>query len=443
MRFTLVFLLALSLSCASVAQSDAEPDHDLAPHAHPVIGAESDYDALLAAVGDASLILLGESTHGTREFYLERARITRRLIEEKGLAALALEADWSDAARVDRYVRGEGSDRSADEALSDFERFPRWMWRNREFADLVEWLRAHNTSLPPEAPRVGVYGIDLFGLGGSIDLVVTQLRQVDQAAADQAQERYRCFTESDRDNPLSYGRAAAQRAGRSCADAANAQLEAVRALRSQPLGARELELLFAAEQNARVVRSAEEYFREEARGRVSTWNLRDRHMAATLATLQENLARRGGGDRIAVWAHNSHIGDSRATQRAEIGEWNLGQLVRHHWDRTRSFSVGLMTDTGHVIATTNWNERPEVKALRPSIPGSHAAILHEVGLPAFYLILSDINAPVVHEPKLQRFIGVIYRPETERQSHYLRARLAEQFDAVIHLDVTRSLEPLD
>jgi erythromycin esterase-like protein len=442
-RVALALLLGLSLSCTSAAHRDAATATELAHHAHPIAGAESDYDALLEAIGDASLVLLGEATHGTREFYLERARITRRLIVEKAFTALALEADWSDAARIDRFVRGEGSDRSAEEALSGFQRFPRWMWRNREFAELVDWIRAHNASLPPGAPPVGVYGIDLFGLGPSADLVVSQLRELDRAAADEAEKRYRCFTASDREDPLRYGRAAARSAQRSCADAASAQLEAVRALRVEPLGARELDLLFAAEQNARVVQSAEEYFREEARGRVSTWNLRDRHMAATLATLQEDLVRRGGGDRIAVWAHNSHIGDARATQRAEIGEWNLGQLVRQHWDRARSFSVGLMTDTGEVIAATNWNDPPQAKTLRPSIRGSHAEILHQVGLPAFYLILSDINAPVVLEPKLQRFIGVIYRPESERQSHYVSAMLGEQFDAVVHLDVTTGLEPLD
>jgi erythromycin esterase-like protein len=442
-RGALVLLLGFSLSCTSIGQGDADTAVQLAPHAHPVVGEKSDYDALLDAIGDASLVLLGESTHGTREFYLERARITRRLIEEKGFTAIALEADWSDAARVDRYVRGEGSDRSAEEALGGFKRFPRWMWRNREFADLVDWIRAHNTSLPSAPPRVGIYGIDLFGLGGSIDLVVSQLRQIDESAADDAEKRYRCFTPADREDPLSYGRAAAQRASRSCAEAASEQLEAVRVLRGQTLDEQKLDLLFAAEQNARVVRSSEEYFREQARGQVSAWNLRDRHMTATLAALQEELIRQGGSDRIVIWAHNSHIGDARATQRNEIGEWNLGQLVRQHWDRRRSFSVGLMTDTGEAIAATEWNGRAQVKALRPSIHGSHGAILHDIGLPAFYLILSRIEASVVNEPRLQRFIGVIYRPDDERRSHYVRARLREQFDAVIHLDRTTSLQPLD
>ena len=440
-RAALALFLGLSLSCASIAQRDAETAAQLVPHAHPVTGSNGDYDALLDAIGDASLVLLGESTHGTREFYLERARITRRLIEEKGFTALALEADWSDAARIDRYVRGEGSDRSAVDSLAGFQRFPRWIWRNREVADLVEWIHAHNASLPPEATRVGVYGIDLFGLGGSIEQVVSQLRRVDEAAADEAENRYRCFTPSERDDPLAYGRAAAQRTRRSCAEAANAQLDAVRALRSKAIDAVELDLLFDAEQNARVVRSAEEYFREEARGVVSTWNLRDRHMAATLAALQKELARQGGGDRIAVWAHNSHTGDARATQRAGIGEWSLGQLVREHWDRTRSFSVGLMTDTGKVIAAAHWNGRPDVKALRPSIGGSHGALLNAVGLPAFYLILDE--APAANEPRPQRFIGAIYRPEDERRSHYVRTRLSEQFDAVIHLDTTTGVEPLD
>lgn len=406
-RFLLAALLALSLSCSS---APADTPETLRAHARPT----TDYAPLLAAIGDAHLVLLGEATHGTHEFYVERARLTRMLIEQKRFTGVALEANWDDAVRIDRYVRGVSSDRNAPEALGEFNEFPRWMWRNQEFVELVEWLRAYNAALPPGAPRVGVYGLDLYGLEDSRDAVQRHLMAVDARFAAEVKR-------------LSVGK----------------RVDAIVARRTAEKDPRILDELFAAEQNARVVRNAEEYHREEMRGVVSTWNLRDRHMVETLAALQKYLMQKNGRDHIVVWAHNSHVGDARATGRAKLGEWNLGQLTREHWAPGRSFTVGFTTHEGTVLAASTWGGDPRVQQLRPSRAGSHGAILHALGLPSFYLILDEVEDQAVQTPRDQRAVGVLYLPAQERTAHYFTATLAEQFDAVIHLDVTRAVTPLD
>jgi erythromycin esterase-like protein len=402
-----VLPLLLLLACSS-APSDHPPE--LAPHAHRL----DSYDALFGAIGNAALVLLGEATHGTHEFYVERTRITQRLITEKKFTGLALEADWEDAARVDRYVRGQSNDRTAVEALGGFEDFPRWMWRNREFAELVEWIRTYNASLPAGAIQVGVYGLDLYGIDESRAAIFTHLRAADPAFAEQVAKL-----------------------------SSKQLLEAIKTRRQQTKDKRMLDELFSAEQNARVVRNAEEFQREEERGMVSTWNLRDRHMVETMSELQRYLMQRNGHDHIVVWAHNSHVGDARATGRARYGEWNMGQLTREHWNRGVSFTVGFTTHTGTVMAATRWGGEPQVQQLRPSLPGSHGAIFHEMNIPSFYLVLSEVEARFVRTPREQRAVGVIYLPLTERQSHYFTATLRDQFDAVIHIDETRAVEPLD
>jgi erythromycin esterase-like protein len=404
----LVLPLLLALACS--ASQPSEPV-DLRPH--PLTGAATDYDPLLQAIGNAHLVLLGEATHGTHEFYVERMRITQRLVAEKRFTAVALEARWTDAARVDRYVKGQSTDRSAAEALGEFEEFPRWTWRNEEFAALVEWLRQYNAALPADAIEVGVYGLDLYGLEESRQAVQRHLQAVDRAFAAEVQKL----------RPVR-------------------QVERIRARAAQTTDKRTLDELFSAEQNARVVQNGEEYSRELGRGRVSTWNLRGGHMVVTMDALQRYLLRRNGHDHIVVWAHNSHVGDARAATRARSGEWSMGQLVREHWPRGASFTVGFMTNTGTVIAADEWGGEPRVHQLRPSVRGSHGAIFHEVGLPRFLLLLREINARVVRTPRQQRAVGVTYLPQHELQSHYFTATLREQFDAVIHIDQTKALTPL-
>jgi erythromycin esterase-like protein len=409
-------------------------------YARPLTGADDDHDALVERIGSARFVLLGEASHGTHEFYRERARITRRLVEEHGFDAVAVEADWPDAARANRYVRLRGEDRDAGDALADFRRFPTWMWRNTVTAEFLEWLRRYNVRLPEAAAGVGFYGLDLYSLHSSFESVISYLRCVDPAAADRARERFSCF---DHRASADYGLQAAFGAGGSCEDDAVAQL--VELCREAARYASEDEdAFFDAERNARLVVDAEEYYRTMFRGQVSSWNLRDRHMAETLDALVDHLGRRRGrAAKVVVWAHNSHLGDARATDRAEVGEWNLGQLVREGHPG-EVVNVGFTTFAGTVTAAHEWGGKADRQQLQPGLPGSYERLLHDSGGGTFLLLLGEGELPhVLGTDRLERAIGVIYRPATERTSHYFDARLAEQFDAVVHVDESTALEPLD
>ncbi|HEV7893290.1 MAG TPA: erythromycin esterase family protein [Pyrinomonadaceae bacterium] len=414
--------------------------------ATPLEGAHADYDPLMRLVGDAHFCLLGEATHGTHEFYRERAEVTKRLITEKKFTAVAVEADWPDAFRVNRYVRGLSDDSDADEALGGFKRFPTWMWRNTVVQEFVEWLRAHNDSLPQGAPKVGFYGLDLYSLYTSIEAVLGYLEKVDPEAARRARSRYSCF-EHYGENTQAYGYAAAFGAGDSCESEVVNQLLELRRKASEYAnrdGHVASDEFFFAEQNARLVKNAEEYYRSMFRGRVESWNLRDTHMAETLDHLVAHLIGQGQEARVAVWEHNSHLGDARATYMADYGELNVGQLVRERYGR-ESVLVGFTTYTGTVTAASDWDEPSERKRVRPALAGSYEALFHETGAGNFLLSLRDEEklSKALRGPRLERAIGVIYVPQTERQSHYFDARLSEQFDAVLHIDETRALEPLE
>jgi erythromycin esterase-like protein len=412
---------------------------------HPLTGKADDYDALLRLIGDAQVVLLGEASHGTHEFYRERARLTRRLIEEEGFTAVAVEADWPDAYRVNRWVRGRGQDKNAVDALGDFSRFPRWMWRNRDVLEFISWLRGYNLSRH-EPARAGFYGLDLYSLFASIQEVIQVLDKVDPAAAARARYRYSCFDAFGEDSQA-YGYAAEFGIDRSCEDQAVQQLLEVQR-RTAELAAGNARLpeeeLFYTEQNARLVKNAEEYYRSMFRGRVDSWNLRDRHMAETLDALVAHLSRKGTRARVVVWEHNSHIGDARATAMGEMGEWNVGQLVRERFGN-EAILIGFTTYSGTVTAASDWDAPAERKRVRPALNGSFEALFHRLNIPAFLLPLKDDPRlqQALNEPRLERAIGVIYRPQSERVSHYFEARLPEQFDAVIHLDQTRAVEPLD
>jgi erythromycin esterase-like protein len=406
-----------------------------------LLGVGGDYDRLLDAIGDARLVLIGEASHGTHEFYAERARITRRLIEEKGFNAVAAEADWPDAYRVTRWLEGRGEDRSPEAALSGFRRFPAWMWRNVVVRDFIAWLRGHNA----RAGRpVGFYGLDLYSLFASMQAVLAYLAKVDPEAARRARSRYACF-DHFREDSQAYGYAASFGMKRDCEDEVLRQLVDMRRRAAEHAtrdGGAEGDELFAAEQNARLVKNAEQYYRTMFAGRVSSWNLRDTHMAETLGALTHHLARRGES-RIVVWAHNSHLGDARATEMGASGELNLGQLVRERHPG-ECFLVGFSTFSGTVTAADDWDAPARVKQVRPGLPGSYEALFHSTGSPRFMLMLRGAGLPPeVHGPRLQRAIGVIYRPETERLSHYFDARLVEQFDAMIHIDETQALRALE
>ena len=410
---------------------------------HPLTGAADDFDALIARIGDARFVLIGEASHGTHEFYHNRGEITKRLIMEKGFDAVAVEADWPDAYRVNRYVRGIGDDLDSVEALSDFKRFPQWMWRNADVLDFVGWLRAYNDTVGRGTPRTGFYGLDLYSLHASIAAVLRYLDSVDPSGARRARDRYACFDEFG-DDPQRYGHAASSGWAKSCESQVVAQLVELR--RSAAVYAhsgrdREPDALFHAEQNARLVANAEEYYRAMFGSRASSWNLRDRHMAETLDALDVHLSSREHPAKIVVWAHNSHLGDARATEMSRGGELNLGQLVRERHDGD-AYLIGFSTYGGTVTAASDWDAPAERKIVRPALRGSYESLFHEMGGPNFMLDLRAEGDALRH-PKLQRAIGVIYRPETERQSHYFHASLARQFDALLHYDMTRAVEPLE
>jgi erythromycin esterase-like protein len=415
-------------------------------HAHE-LAAELDYEHLMTLIGDARFVLLGEASHGTHEFYYERAEITQRLIREKGFTAVAAEADWPDAYRVNRYVRGISADGFAIEALEDFKRFPQWMWRNTAVAEFVEWLRAHNDSLGSSGARAGFYGLDLYSLHASMDAVLRFLETVDSQAAKIARERYSCFDHFGEDTQV-YGFLAGSGATKSCEEEVINQLLELQE-RSMEYVRRDPRIsedeAFFAEQNARVVKNAEEYYRTMFLNGESSWNLRDRHMAETLEELVRHLERQHVEPKVVVWAHNSHLGDARATEMGERrGELNIGQLVRQRHGRD-AVLVGFTTHHGTVTAAHDWGGPAQRKNVRPAMQGSYELLFHETQMDRFLLDLRAKNDATVglREPKLERAIGVIYRPATERLSHYFHARLPEQFDVVLHFDETRAVEPFE
>jgi erythromycin esterase-like protein/predicted phosphoribosyltransferase len=409
-------------------------------------------DVLFDLVGDARLVLIGEASHGTHEFYAARAAITRRLIEGKGFCAVAVEADWPDAYRVHRYVQGHGDDGIAEEALRGFTRFPTWMWRNAAVLEFVGWLRAHNDSLGDalgdDRAKVGFYGLDLYSLYRSIHDVIAYLERVDPVAAARARERYACFDHRHAEDGQAWGFAAAFGAGETCEREVVDQLadlhrHALEYARRDGLPAEDE--LFSVEQNAQTVKNAAAYYRCMYEGRTSSWNLRDRHMADTLDAVARHLTRRRGEPaKLVVWAHNSHLGDARSTEFAARGELNVGQLLRErHGANCRS--IGFTTYTGTVTAADEWGGDDLRKRVRPALPGSSEALFHDVGLPEFLIPFGTAPraAEVLRAVRLERAIGVIYRPDTERHSHYFQARIADQFDAVIHIDQTGAVEPLE
>ncbi|MGZ4513670.1 MAG: erythromycin esterase family protein [Mycobacterium sp.] len=403
-------------------------------------------------VANARIVLIGESSHGTHDFYQARANITKWLIEDKRFCGVAAEADWPDAYRVNRFVRNIGDDATAEEALRGFQRFPTWMWRNTVVRDFADWLREHNQRRSADGGRqAGLYGLDLYSLHRSMHEVISYLDTVDPAAAARARHRYSCFDHASADDDgQAYGFAAAFGAGQSCEQQAVDQLLEIQ--RNSLDYARRDGLLaedeaFYAERNAATVRNAEVYYRTMFTGRVSSWNLRDQHMAETLGALLEHLGHPDDPEhaRIVVWAHNSHVGDARATEVYADGQITLGQLARDLYGNAVRL-IGFSTYTGTVTAASEWGGIAERKAVRPALPTSVEELFHETGKDAFVVPMRDegrVSAEPLDDVRLGRAVGVIYLPATERQSHYFHVRPAEQFDAMIHIDNTRALEPLE
>lgn len=392
--------------------------------------------ALLDRIGDARVVLIGEATHGTSEFYRMRAGITRELIEHKGFTIVGIEGDWPDTQMIDSYVRDRPALQLREPAFS---RFPTWMWRNHEVRHFVEWLAGHNRGAGRQR-QVSVHGLDLYSLNNSIGAVLDYLDRVDPDAARSARIRYGCFSPWEMD-PATYGRAAVAGRLKSCEDEAVAALTELLEERLEYLAA-DGEAFFDAERNAMVVREAERYYRTMYYGSRDSWNLRDRHM---FETLEAALAHRGEGARAVVWAHNSHIGNAAATEMGSRGELNIGQLARQKFGGQAQL-IGFGTHHGAVAAASNWDEPMQVMSVRPSHEDSYERLCHEAQVPAFLLHLREPREPDVRQellaPHLERAIGVIYRPQTEMLSHYFQAALHAQFDEYIWFDRTSAVRPL-
>jgi erythromycin esterase-like protein len=406
----------------------------------PITGAPTDYDPLVDRVGDARCVLIGEASHGTQEFYVERARITRDLIEDAGFNAVAVEADWPAAYRLNCFVRRAGKDRTAAEALGDFQRFPRWMWRNQVVEAFAVWLRAHNEHAPNP---VGFYGLDLYSLYESVGLVLRYLERVDPEAAKRARERYSCFDHRHGEDGQGYGAAVISDREESCAQGVADQLLELQRKQAE-YSSKDTRLPedahFFALQNARLVADAERYYRTMFRGGPDSWNLRDTHMADTLDALFDHLEKPPVPAKVVVWAHNSHVGDARHTEMGRHGQLTLGQLARERYDRD-AYLVGLTTYEGTVTAASDWGAPGVVKRVVPGREDAYEGRLHDAGLKRDLLLLE--TGMEVDPRRLERAIGVIYRPQTERDSHYFEAELGRQFDAVVHIDRTQALWPLD
>jgi len=395
----------------------------------------ADLGSLTAHIGDARVVLIGEASHGTSEFYRMRAEITKELIERHGFTMVAIEGDWPDAAQIDRWARGA----NPNGRPPPFTRFPTWMWRNRETASFLAWLREWNAGRPPEA-RAGFHGLDLYSMHTSIEAVLGYLDKVDPDAARVARERYGCLTPWHGD-PATYGRAVVTGRYRLCEDEVVAMLRDLLARRLDYVG-QDGERYLDAVQNARLVADAERYYRIMYRGGHDSWNHRDRHMFDTLRLL---LAWNGEASRAVVWAHNSHVGNDAATEMGVQGQETIGGLTRR-WLEDGAFLIGFGTDRGTVAAASDWGGPLEIKMLRPSRSGSYESICHESGVPGFILQLRDPARDEVRdeleESRLERAVGVIYRPETELQSHYFEASLPHQFDAYVWFDETKAVEPV-
>lgn len=396
------------------------------------------------------VVLLGDGSHGTSEFYQARAEITKRLIEHHGFDTVALEADWPDAEELDRYVRqrpgpkghlGKGKD-------EPFQRFPTWMWRNKEMQDFVHWMRDHNAGQPPQK-RAGIYGLDLYSMGTSIDAVIKYLDRVDPSMAKVARQRYGCLQPWVED-PSAYGFANYTRVGmKSCEEQVIKMLRDLLQKRLEYAArSHDGDEFHSTEQNAYLVADAEHYYRAMYSSRADSWSLRDSHM---FETLQRLIKHKPASSKAVVWAHNSHIGDARYTSMGRHrNELNIGQLCRENLGRENVALVGCGTHTGTVTAAHEWDDDAEIMNVRPSRSDSWEYLANQTGIPSFYLELRQgLADPGVRQetqkasPRLERFIGVIYRPDTERMSHYSAADLADQLDGYIWFDESKGVQPLE
>jgi len=408
----------------------------LRTHAQPLANDDNDYALLLASIGDARVVMLGEATHGSAEFYRQRARLSQRLIADKGFTAIVIEAGWAPTLPANAFVHGQPGHADVATALRAFRSFPGWVWRNREVAAWLDTLRASNNRMET-TPAVSIYGMDLYGLPQAVASVVGYLAPRNTREAARARRDYRCFAPyiDGALDPQLYGRDLARGSMPSCAKRVETRLAQLQRMADQEADTAS----FAALMSARSIVGAEAYYRTlYTVGALESWNLRERFLAESLRIL---LTRH---EKIIVWAHNTHQGDARATDQGVVGELSIGQLMREQLGDDAVYLVGMTTYSGSVRAATGWGTRDRVRRLRPAIAGSWSQLLHTVGLPAFVLVLRDgLGAqPELTERRLDRGVGVTYLPEAEVENHYVYSSLARRFDAVIHIDTTSALAPL-
>lgn len=402
---------------------------------------------ILDQIGDARLVLMGEASHGTEEFYQARIALSKLLVEQKGFHAIAIEGDWPSAYQINRYIQGRMEKDKAREALAAFKRFPAWMWCNKPVLHFIHWLRKHNDNLPKSAVKVGFYGLDLYSLHDSMQDIINYLKEHQPDAAAKAIARYNCFDHVAID-PQMYGYLVNQLVKNACIKEVTEQfLEMQHQAFAQLNNKSKLnsESLYYATQNARLVKNAEEYYRAMFEPRAVSWNIRDQHMVQTLTNLMTHIETTlKSPAKIIVWAHNSHVGDARATEMSDRGEINVGQLVREQYD-TVSYLLGFSTYSGTVRAASDWDCDSEIKKVNTALEGSYEALFHDAVKKKFFLDLRHEShlMRLLKEPELQRAIGVIYLPESERMSHYYFSRLPYQFDGIIHIDDTHAVVPLE
>ena len=394
-----------------------------------------DLDRLVETVGDRKFVLLGEASHGTSEFYRWRSRLTARLVGERGFSFVAVEGDWTDCYEINRYVKGLPESRGTiREVLEAFDRWPTWLWANWEVLEFADWLEVHNQGLP-EADRVGFYGLDVYGLFESMEAVVDYLGEVDPEAAAVAKAAYRCF-EPYGEDAREYAQAL-RMVPESCEDEV---VETLSRLRERaPAYDYGREDYFNAEQNAFVARNAEQYYRELVSGQTDSWNVRDRHMAETLARLDDHY---GGDAKGIVWAHNTHVGDARATDMEARGRLNVGQLVRERTGRDGTALVGMGSYRGSVVAADAWGARMEGMPVPPAQEGSHEHAFHRAGEQDWLLLTDDLEGGTpLARPRGHRAIGVVYHPHLDA-GNYVPTVLPDRYDAFVHVDETMALHPL-
>lgn len=396
------------------------------------------YEEIIKQINNVKIVMLGEATHGTYEFYYIRKQLTEYLVQEKGFNAIAIEGDVTSCYNINLFLQGEGKINDVLNALTKFKRFPTWMWRNNVIVDLLKNLRRFNDST---SQKVHFFGLDLYSMHGAIQAVINFLEEYDPEAALDAIKRYSCF-ENTTHNPQEYGALVKYAHKKACIEEVARQVIALQQTVFHNHGnLEEADKLFYAMQNALLVKNAELYYRSMFEPHQNTWNIRDEHMFEILKNILDYLSNTLKTDaKVIIWAHNSHLGNAKATDMSLQGELNIGQLIKEHYP-TSSFSLGFSTNTGTVVAADNWGEEPKIKQLNPGINGSYEKLFHKTQCKNFLLTIKNNSDlfQLLSTPRLQRAIGVIYRPDTERYSHYYMANLAHQFDALLHIDESRAI----